>query len=62
MPEEFRRKASECRRKAAGAAGSVDKDAWLKLAEDWDKLPRAEDLKREWQVARQMDLGHRRAQ
>jgi hypothetical protein len=50
MPEEFRRKAAECRRKAA-EAGGMDQDAWLRLAEDWDKLARGEDLKREWDAS-----------
>jgi len=28
----------------------VDKDAWLKLADDWDKLARGMDLNEEWQM------------
>jgi phage shock protein A len=42
-PEEFCRRALECRRRA-NAVGADDKQAWLKLAEDWDKLARSEDL------------------
>jgi hypothetical protein len=47
--ENFRRKAAECLRKAEQAAGSVDKQTWLKLADDWGKLARGEDLNQEWQ-------------
>ena len=42
-PEEFCRSALECRRRA-NAAGADDKQAWLKLAEDWDELAQSEDL------------------
>jgi hypothetical protein len=52
MPEtqavKFRRKAAECDRKAQEAAGSADRQAWLKLAEDWARLARGEDLNQEW--------------
>jgi hypothetical protein len=48
----FRRKAAECGRKAQEAAASGDKVAWLKLAEDWRKLARGEDLNQEWQRIR----------
>jgi hypothetical protein len=34
--------ASECRQKAEETTSSVDKKAWLKLAEDWVKLARGE--------------------
>jgi len=36
--EEYRWKASECRRKAEEARHLVDKHAWLELAADWSKL------------------------
>jgi hypothetical protein len=48
----FRRKAAECSRNAEKAAGSEDKVAWLKLAEDWSKLAEGEDLSQEWQRIR----------
>jgi hypothetical protein len=35
--------ASDCRQKAEEAASSVDKEAWLKLADDWVKLARGEE-------------------
>ena len=38
--ERYRREAVACRLKAEETANSVDKDAWLKLADDWDKLAR----------------------
>jgi hypothetical protein len=30
----------------------MDMDAWLKLAEDWDKLARGKDLRQEWMQAK----------
>jgi hypothetical protein len=42
----FRRLAEECRQKAAEATRQVDRDAWLKLANDWDKLIRGANLRR----------------
>jgi hypothetical protein len=41
--ETFRREAVECGQKAEEVA-RWGKRAWLKLAEDWDKLARGEDL------------------
>jgi hypothetical protein len=38
--EKYGRLAEECRQKAEEAARSVDQQAWLKLAEDWDELAR----------------------
>ncbi len=35
--------ASHCRQKAEKTTSSVDKEAWLKLAEDWGKLARGEE-------------------
>lgn len=34
----FRKQAAECRELAAKAQSSLDKEAWLRLAEDWLKL------------------------
>ena len=50
--EEFRRRASECRRRADEVAVAKDKRAWLKLADDWGKLARGEELMQEWLHAR----------
>ena len=42
--ERYRREAAACRLKAEEAANSVDKEASLKLGDDWDKLARGADL------------------
>jgi hypothetical protein len=34
----YRRKAEACRQLAEEAVGSLDKEAWLRLAVDWVKL------------------------
>ncbi len=34
----YRQEAEECRQRAAKALSTLDKEAWLKLAEDWLKL------------------------
>jgi hypothetical protein len=34
----YRQKAEECRRQAENAISSVDKEAWLLLAEEWSKM------------------------
>jgi hypothetical protein len=34
----FRKQAEECRELAAEARSSLDKEAWLRLAEEWLKL------------------------
>jgi len=49
--ETFRREAAECGQKAEEVA-RWGKRAWLKLAEDWDKLARGEDLYQESQRLR----------
>jgi hypothetical protein len=36
--ERFRLEAEECRRLAENARTEVDKEAWLRLADDWIKL------------------------
>ena len=39
MPEDdYRKKAEECRAMAARAVSTIDKEAWLKLAEDWLRM------------------------
>jgi hypothetical protein len=48
--ERYRREAVACRLKAEETANSVDKEAWRKLADDWDKLARGADLNQEWQM------------
>jgi hypothetical protein len=42
--DEFYLRALECSRLAKATANLEDKQAWLKLAEDWGKLARSEDL------------------
>jgi len=44
-PDKFRREAEECWRNAEQALNPIDREAWLRLAEDWMKLARGEDLK-----------------
>jgi hypothetical protein len=39
--EKYGRLAEECRQKADQAVRPVDRQAWLKLAEDWDDLARS---------------------
>jgi hypothetical protein len=41
----FRREAGECRRNAEHARNPSDREAWLRLAEDWMKLAYGEDVK-----------------
>jgi hypothetical protein len=48
--ERYRREAAACRLKANETANSVDKAAWLKLGDDWDKLAHGADLNEEWQT------------
>jgi hypothetical protein len=45
--ERYRREATVCRLKAEETANSVDKQAWLKLGDDWDELARGADLNKE---------------
>jgi hypothetical protein len=37
-PAKFRKQAEECREQAAKALSPLDKDAWLRVANDWLKL------------------------
>jgi hypothetical protein len=37
----FRKQAEECREQAAKALSPLDKEAWLRVAEDWLKLARS---------------------
>jgi hypothetical protein len=46
--EKYGHLAEECRQKAEQASRPVDRQAWLKLAEDWDRLARGADLRRMW--------------
>jgi hypothetical protein len=50
--EKYRREAAACRQKAEETANSVDKEAWLKLGDDWDELARGANLIKEWQMMR----------
>ena len=43
----FCRLAELCRDQAAQARNSIDEEAWLKLADDWLKLARADEKPRE---------------
>jgi hypothetical protein len=45
LAEKYRREAAECRDKAERADNQVDKQSWLKLADDWGRLARGEDLR-----------------
>ena len=51
MPEtdvqKFRRRAAACRDKADEASWHCDKQAWLKLVDDWGRLAQGEDLRME---------------
>jgi hypothetical protein len=38
MADEYRKNADDCREQAAKALHPLDKERWLKLAEDWLKL------------------------
>ena len=40
---QFRKQAQDCKDRAAGARHPIDGDAWLKLAEDWLMLARANE-------------------
>jgi len=42
-PDKFRREAEECRRNAEQARNAIDREAWLRLAEDWMKFAQGED-------------------
>jgi hypothetical protein len=43
--QRYRHKAAECELNAKRAQQQVDQAAWSRLAEDWRKLARAEELK-----------------
>ena len=45
-PNKFQRLAEECWRNAEQASNPIDREAWLRLAEDWMKFGRGEDLTR----------------
>jgi hypothetical protein len=51
MPEDdadrFRKQAGECREQAAKAVSPLDKEAWLRVAEDWIKLAMSVEGRRE---------------
>jgi hypothetical protein len=42
----FRKQAEECREQAAKALSPLDKEAWLRVAEEWLKLALAADGRR----------------
>jgi len=44
--DRYRRKAEECRHAAQQATSGVDKNDWLKLAEEWLKLAADADKSR----------------
>ena len=44
--ERFRGEAKECRRLAERATSPIDKEAWLRLAEDWFKLAEEAEKRR----------------
>jgi hypothetical protein len=43
--DRFRKQAEECREKAAKAVSPLDKEAWLRVAEDWIKLAQSIDAR-----------------
>jgi hypothetical protein len=57
----FSRLAEECRQKAAEATRQVDRQAWLKLAKDWDKLTRGADLRRAWRATPSREFAQKKA-
>ena len=42
----FRKQAEECREQAAKAVNPIDKEAWLRLAEEWLKMASSVDARR----------------
>jgi hypothetical protein len=42
----FRKQAEECREQAAEAVNPLDKEAWLRIAEEWLKLASSVDERR----------------
>jgi hypothetical protein len=51
MPDDdavrFRKQAEECREQGAKAASPLDKEQWLRIAEEWLKLASSVDGRRE---------------
>ena len=45
--ERFRSQAKECRRLAERTTSPIDKEAWLRLAEDWIKLAEKTEKRRQ---------------
>jgi hypothetical protein len=45
-PARFRKQAEECREQAAKAVSPLDKEAWLRVAEEWLKLAQTIDDRR----------------
>jgi hypothetical protein len=43
--ERFRNEAKECRQLAERATNPIDKQAWLRLAEDWIKLAEEAEMR-----------------
>jgi hypothetical protein len=43
----FRKHAEECREQAAKAISPLDKEAWLRVAEEWLKLASSVESRRE---------------
>ena len=43
----FRKQAEECREQAAKAVSPLDKEAWLRVAEEWLKLALSKEKRRE---------------
>jgi hypothetical protein len=42
----YRREAEECRRNAQSALRPIDREAWLRLAGDWERLAEGAELNR----------------
>jgi hypothetical protein len=45
--DRFRRQADECREQAAKAINPLDKESWLRVAEEWIKLAQATERREE---------------
>jgi hypothetical protein len=43
----FRKQADECREQAAKAVSPLDKESWLRVAEEWIKLAMSVEKRRE---------------
>jgi hypothetical protein len=44
--DRFRKQAEECRQQAAKAINPLDKETWLRVAEEWLKLAQVTDERR----------------